>query len=196
MSSQDWKLLQESLKSKENQQDMMLFVETECRYPERVGAYIAAQLVNGRSLNDTLKDLPGISRGMVSAWLAGIQTGGAAGVLQQSYARIREAQAAMLGQMGIELIIDQGSTNPEKDFRNSRVALDGLRWMTGRLDAGNWSDQVNVKHSGEVTLQAIVDEAHKQKSGVIDQARSRTLEGQAETVKIEQQEQIPVESKG
>jgi len=180
MSSSNWKQLQKKLKSEHKQMDSRLFTETECGYSEELGVYIASEIINGRSVNDVLTSLedvaPDLTPGAVYWWLAGGQKGGAAGVLCANYARIREAQAARLGQGAIELI-DQMAAG-KGDFRHARVALDGMKWITARLDATKWGDNVNVKHSGSVTLDAIVQQAAEQRTSIMNKARQRVIEGE------------------
>jgi len=174
MSSRNWAVLQKKLKSEHIQMDMSLFTETKCRYPAELGAYIASRLINGETMNEVLTDLEGVTPGAVHWWMVGGQKGGAAEVLAANYTRIREAQASRLGQQAIE-IIDQQARG-EGDFRHARVALEGSKWITARLDKTKWGDNLNVQHSGSVTLQAIVDEAAQQRKSLIDQARGRVIE--------------------
>ena len=162
--------------------DMELFTETQCKYPADAGQEIAKRLISGQSMHDIIKTIqdvwPGITRGAVYWWMVGGQSGGAAGVLAAQYARIREAQGARLGQLAVELIDQQA--RGEGDFRTARVALDGIKWISGRLDRSRWGDNLNVQHSGSVTLQAIVEQAQSQRKQLIDQARSRAvIEGDA-----------------
>lgn len=177
MSSKDWRELQETLKTEHSQLPTHIFTETECRTPEWVGVHIASRLVNGESLNSICDSLDGITKGMVSWWLVGGQKGGAAGVLAACFGRLREAQAARLGLQAVELIDKMASG--EGDFRTTRVALDGSRWMLGRLDGSRWADNQNVKHSGQVTLEGIVQEAEKKRSSLLEKARTRVIEGEA-----------------
>jgi len=182
MSSSNWALLQKTLKSEHNQMDMSLFTKTRCAYPAELGAMIASRIINGESVRAIWKDVnevyPELSHGALYWWLAGGQKGGAAEVLHAHYTRIREAQASRLGQQAIE-IIDQQARG-EGDFRHARVALEGSKWITARLDKTKWGDNLNVQHSGSVTLQAIVDEAAQQRKSLIDQARGRVIEGETD----------------
>ena len=183
MSRPSWTELQNRLKKEREQLPAQLFTETKCDVPEEIGLAIVERLINGESVNDILKTLPGVKRGMINWWLVGGQKGGAAGVLSANYTRIREAQAARLGQQAIELIDNMAAG--EGDFRHTRVALDGTRWILGRLDALRWSDNVNVKHSGSVSLNAIVEESRKKRTSLLDQAKDRVIESTAETVSVE-----------
>lgn len=180
MTSAAWTALQEQLKTSGDSIPARCFTRRQCDAPEEIGIEIATRLINGESLNAIIKSIPGVTPGMVYWWLSGGQEGGAAGVLAANYARIREAQAARIGQTAIE-IIDQAARG-EGDHRAQRVALDGARWITGRLDRTRWSDNVNVQHSGSVTLDAIVTEAQQQRSSLLDRARGRVIEGEAEDI--------------
>lgn len=181
MSSTNWKELQQRLKSEREQQPADLYTSAKCTVPEEIGFRIADGLVNGESLHSIVKDLPGITYGMVMYWLVGGQKGGAAGVLSANYARIREAQAARIGQLAVEIILDQGSMNPQRDFRHSRVAIDGARWIGAKLDRTRWGDNLNVQHSGSVTLNEIVTEAREKRQGLLDRARA-PIEGTARVI--------------
>lgn len=180
MSSNAWRQLQEQLKTNADKLPEELVTRQECTVPESVGVHIINGLVNGESLQSIIRDLPGITSGMVYWWLSGGQTGGAAGVLAANYARARAAQAARLGQQSIE-IVDEAAQG-RGDHRSQRVALDGARWMTSRLDRTTWGERVDVQHSGSVTLDAIVTEAAQQRRSVLDKARGRVIEGEAEDV--------------
>lgn len=153
-----------------------------CKYPAAIGHEILGRMASGESLRSISSDEHMPALGQITWWLQGVVKGGAAGVIGQHYAQARAARADAIGDTVAFLIDDQASLEPTRRHQNARVAMDGARWMLGRMNSKNWSEQVQHEHRGHLTLSALLSEARQHTTakpgGILDHARSRVIEGE------------------
>lgn len=153
----------------------------ECAYDEGIGYEIVGRMAAGESLLSICESDRMPDAAQVCWWMQGTVDSGAAGVLSTQYARARASRADHLAATVDMLITDQASDNPTRKHQNARVAMDGARWYLGRLGSPRWQEPTQqVQHSGNVTLSAVLEQAHdsQQERSLLEQARGRVIEGE------------------
>ena len=150
-----------------------------CAYSKEIGYAILDHLIAGGSLRSIAErdDWPSVAE--VVWWMQGTVKGGAAEVLSAHYAQARAAMADQMGLLMADIIHDQAAPEPLRKHQNARVALDGGRWMMGRMHAHRWGELQRVEHSGSVTLSHVLEQVREQSAGLLAGARGRVIDGEA-----------------
>lgn len=122
-------------------------------YTPELGERICTRLAAGESLNRICKDEGMPCPATVYLWVVkGIDD------FSERYAQAREAQAHCLAQRVLDLVTEVEL--PEGiDPQRAKVAIDGLKWIAGRMAPNSYGDRQKIETEQRITyLKAIPED--------------------------------------